>query len=167
MPLAASGLAHPPPPANWVPKLTRGNVSFTSATAQPVFIGFAEWNVFATNLDILIDFSGADFSLSGADLFVRTYIQGASATGKRIIGSYQIFPGTGVTPHLLNDAVHSYCIQPGGIDSLQFLLHTGGFAAPSWGVEFASFALAIGPVVSNLIVSGIAHGRECGVPFPS
>ncbi|MGA8138718.1 MAG: hypothetical protein WCA48_31835 [Pseudomonas gingeri] len=152
-----------PPPANWIRVYRRGSLTARSIFF-PQFIGWLEADGLATNFDVLVDFSSAQYTPIQY-VYAAIYTKSTPGSGKVYRAQYQIQPSVGVSPsthpsgHLL-DPTWSSCVQAGGVGGLQFLIHAGGVGGLIWGLEMAAEAPFLSPEIDNLIATGIAHGRE-------
>lgn len=152
-----------PEPSNWRRTARRGSLN---SSQQPIFTGWIEAPVFATNFDVLIDFGSATYP-SITFFFAAIYAQSVYGAGKTYRAQYGFSVTGGVFPIVeptgaFLDPSWSTMRQCGGIGGQQFLLHAGGLAAVTWGLELLTLGINVGPGVENLIVSAISHGREVG-----
>jgi hypothetical protein len=148
-----------PAPSNWIRVQRKGPLSFNSAPALPVPVGFLEAAGFATNFDVIIDWSSAVYP---ADVYVVAAItvQQLPGTGRKQLGIFHLSPTGGVSFSDVYVPGSTYCVQPEGIGGQQFLLHGGGVAGLVWGLELALVGFTFGEEISQLVCTGIAHGRE-------
>ena len=138
-----------PAPANWRRVSRRG--ALQSSILPTTFTGWIEAPVFATNFDCLIDFGSATYD-NTTSFFAALYVQASYGAGKVYRAQYRFQPSTGIIPAAeptgfpLNPA-WSTMVQSGGVGGLQFLLHAGGLAAVTSGLELCAISLAVGPAV--------------------
>jgi hypothetical protein len=160
-----SAEAAAPAPAEWKRVYRRGNASFTTIVAGKVpAVGWFEADAPTTNLDVIIDWSGATYP---SDLFLTVNItgQGSPGSGLVLLASYTVSPLGGIVQEALFPGIDSWGLQSGPPSALPgpaqiFAIHTGGLAVLVWGVQIAAQGIALGQSVNNLAVSAIAHGRE-------
>lgn len=148
----------PPAPAEWLRVWKRGSISFTQSLGALIpVVGWLEAAVNATNLDAIIDFGEATFP---NDIYIvaKPWATGLAGSGKTYVGEFHLQVNAGVT--VISAYPGVTCTQPAGINSFQFLLHAGGIAALVWGLDLGIVGFTFGESVKNLIVTGIAHGRE-------
>jgi hypothetical protein len=149
-----------PEPASWERVIKRGSLSFSQLIAGEVpLVGWFEISTFATNLDVIIDFGEATYPLDGYVIVVPT-VQGMSGTALAQLGNFHVYPGTGISASEVFVPGSCTCTQPAGLASQQFLVHAGGLAGLSWGIQLAYVGFTFGEQVQGLVVTGIAHGRE-------
>jgi len=158
-----------PGESSWIRAYRKGSVVSPLAFAtRPQFAGWftADAVSVATNFDVLIDWADTGSNGVGLTFIAAIWAVTAPGTPKLYRGSYSLTPIGGVTPVAsptgnTPSPLWSTCVQCGvPYAGTSFLMQAGGIAACQWGVDVAMLAIGGGQGVSNLIMGGIAHGRE-------
>lgn len=158
---APSPASPAPSPSSWLRVQRRGWVGFIPFTIQPTPPqGWLEAAVdsVATNFDVIIDWGEAVYNALSV-LEAAISVQGLPGTPRVQLGVFRMRPTTGVFFSQVNFPGTCYCRQssPG---STQFLVHGGGVAGLVWSLDLKSTGFVTGEAITNLVCTGIAHGRE-------
>jgi hypothetical protein len=124
---------------------------------SPSWMGTIERNVFATNMDVLLDLGESSYvqggAYAGALVYIRIYAQ--SSVQKTYRAGFSWNPATNATVSLYNQG---FIAAPGGNACL---LRAGGVAATTWGVEMACVPAGGSPLtLSGVFLGAITHGVE-------
>lgn len=149
----------PPEPASWLRVWKRGSVAYQAGLPQVPLVGWLECATYATNLDAIIDWGAATFP-NDVTMYAGPWVQGLAGCGKTYLGRFTFQPSAGIISSTIFVPGTCYMMQPAGLNSLQFILHAGGVAGIVWGLDLGLLGVGFGESVQNLLVTGIAHGRE-------
>jgi hypothetical protein len=158
----------PIPTSAWDRKEWRGSIPVSYAGFPLNFVGVLQCPSFATNLDVLIDFSNTEMAASQPQsLRLQTYVAVYAQVDneKKYLAQYVLqthLGKSGPSPYPDSSLSNPYAAMyqdPGGNT---FVIHAGGAAGVLWGVEmtFQPFNPSILTQITNLQVSAIAHGVE-------
>lgn len=167
--------AFAPPAATWLRKGVRTNLQFLPG--KPVVVGVLQWEKYATNCDVILDFAGATVPASGLNALVVAAIdlQGMSGSGKVYRAQFAFQPSNLVVDSPTPPAPSAF---PSGaeldpswswaqtMNQQQMMVHAGGIGGLVWGLEIGIVSATAACTIANMWAVGIAHGREIGAIAP-
>ena len=148
-----------PAPASWLRLKRLGSLAYQAGPPVPNLTGWIEAAIAATNLDAIIDWSGATYA-NDIYMLVRVSVQGMPGSGRAVLGEFQILPTGGVASETIYVPGSCYMTQPEGLGGQTFILHAGGIYGLVWAIDIGVVGFFDGEAVSNFTVTAIAHGRE-------